>query len=286
MGDSAQGWSELSLAKKTGVVLLLFGLFSFIVSSAFDDLPSSSRPARGTDSTEQVRNAMANEARRKEEEQERLRQEQTRLAAIEAARPPAERAAMAISALSGGSDDLAAAVCRARELLGPLQAKDRGAPDVRKAIAMLQTKEVAALRATQVEFEKFRGLVCRDGSASDTCLCHGSHRGCCSHHGGVAGCEPLPTEINCAFDPVDAAPAAPPSPVSNSKAAPVPRAADAQTRSAPRPTSAPESVASAIQADQPMARSPAVLDEAPPPPKALAPEALPAAPSGGAPAPN
>ena len=32
------------------------------------------------------------------------------------------------------------------------------------------------------------GLLCRDGTLSPTCSCAGSHRGCCSHHGGVAGC--------------------------------------------------------------------------------------------------
>ncbi len=31
-------------------------------------------------------------------------------------------------------------------------------------------------------------LLCRDGSLSPSCICGGSHRGCCSHHGGVAGC--------------------------------------------------------------------------------------------------
>lgn len=35
----------------------------------------------------------------------------------------------------------------------------------------------------------FQGvLMCNDGTASPTCSCGGSHRGCCSHHGGVAGC--------------------------------------------------------------------------------------------------
>jgi hypothetical protein len=29
---------------------------------------------------------------------------------------------------------------------------------------------------------------CRDGTLSPTCVCGGSLRGCCSHHGGVAGC--------------------------------------------------------------------------------------------------
>ena len=31
-------------------------------------------------------------------------------------------------------------------------------------------------------------LMCRDGTPSPSCVCGGSHRGCCSHHGGVAGC--------------------------------------------------------------------------------------------------
>lgn len=32
-------------------------------------------------------------------------------------------------------------------------------------------------------------LRCGDGSLSPSCMCGGSHRGCCSRHGGVAGCE-------------------------------------------------------------------------------------------------
>jgi len=31
-------------------------------------------------------------------------------------------------------------------------------------------------------------LMCNDGTESPSCTCGGSHRGCCSHHGGVAGC--------------------------------------------------------------------------------------------------
>jgi hypothetical protein len=33
------------------------------------------------------------------------------------------------------------------------------------------------------------GLRCCDGSLSPSCSCSGSHRGCCSHHGGVCGCQ-------------------------------------------------------------------------------------------------
>jgi hypothetical protein len=31
-------------------------------------------------------------------------------------------------------------------------------------------------------------LQCCDGTVSPSCSCGGSHRGCCSHHGGVCGC--------------------------------------------------------------------------------------------------
>ncbi|MFO0756987.1 MAG: hypothetical protein U0359_10865 [Byssovorax sp.] len=52
------------------------------------------------------------------------------------------------------------------------------------AAAAKQAAEERAQRAAN------RSLLCNDGSISG-CSCSGSHRGCCSHHGGVAGCEPL-----------------------------------------------------------------------------------------------
>jgi hypothetical protein len=33
------------------------------------------------------------------------------------------------------------------------------------------------------------GLLCNDGTLSPSCSCGGPHRGCCSHHGGIAGCQ-------------------------------------------------------------------------------------------------
>lgn len=36
---------------------------------------------------------------------------------------------------------------------------------------------------------RVRYLLCRDGTTSPSCVCGGPKRGCCSHHGGVAGCE-------------------------------------------------------------------------------------------------
>ncbi|HEY0191058.1 MAG TPA: hypothetical protein VGC42_08045, partial [Kofleriaceae bacterium] len=48
-------------------------------------------------------------------------------------------------------------------------------------------QELAAQRAQQREAAS--GLMCNDGTLSPTCSCGGSHRGCCSWHGGVAGCQ-------------------------------------------------------------------------------------------------
>lgn len=45
-------------------------------------------------------------------------------------------------------------------------------------------KEEAAARAWA-----YRPLRCNDGTVSPSCVCGGSRRGCCSHHGGVAGCD-------------------------------------------------------------------------------------------------
>lgn len=38
-------------------------------------------------------------------------------------------------------------------------------------------------------YEVIQVLMCNDGTESPTCTCGGPRRGCCSHHGGVSGCE-------------------------------------------------------------------------------------------------
>lgn len=38
-------------------------------------------------------------------------------------------------------------------------------------------------------YEVIQVLMCNDGTESPTCACGGPRRGCCSHHGGVSGCE-------------------------------------------------------------------------------------------------
>lgn len=67
------------------------------------------------------------------------------------------------------------------------------------ALALLEsvrgTPEEASIRAAIEKARKRswaaagKSLKCCDGTISDSCSCGGSHRGCCSHHGGVCGCE-------------------------------------------------------------------------------------------------
>jgi hypothetical protein len=69
------------------------------------------------------------------------------------------------------------------------------------AVAKRKAKREEAEEARRREREEARqardaarasepsGLLCCDGSLSPSCSCGGSHRGCCSHHGGICGCE-------------------------------------------------------------------------------------------------
>jgi hypothetical protein len=66
-----------------------------------------------------------------------------------------------------------------------------------RRIAELETEKRAAIvEENKAEVSRFREehksdpppLLCRDGSESGSCVCGGSRRGCCSSHGGVAGC--------------------------------------------------------------------------------------------------
>jgi hypothetical protein len=67
----------------------------------------------------------------------------------------------------------------------------------RRALARQQAAEERALarqraaeeRVRRAEERSYSSLRCCDGSLSPSCTCGGSHRGCCSHHGGVCGCE-------------------------------------------------------------------------------------------------
>jgi hypothetical protein len=51
-----------------------------------------------------------------------------------------------------------------------------------------QREQEEARQRRRMEMRSMAPLRCRDGTLSPSCICGGSRRGCCSHHGGVAGC--------------------------------------------------------------------------------------------------
>ncbi|MBA3465703.1 MAG: hypothetical protein H0T46_37570 [Deltaproteobacteria bacterium] len=51
-----------------------------------------------------------------------------------------------------------------------------------------QQREAARIRAEKRAEWSSSPLLCRDGALSPSCTCGGNHQGCCSHHGGIAGC--------------------------------------------------------------------------------------------------
>jgi hypothetical protein len=124
-------------------------------------------------------------------EQEKARSEKV---AVEASWTPEDRAQLAVHQLNVSANE--ESVCAARKLLNPIAQADRKKPDVVKAYARLHNRETEVLTKMRADADEYRTVICRDGSASD-CKCKGSRRGCCSSHGGVASCEPLPNEIIC-----------------------------------------------------------------------------------------
>lgn len=68
--------------------------------------------------------------------------------------------------------------------------EQRAAAARKQAVAERKQRrqQAAAQRAAERRSRSYRSLRCRDGTYSPSCTCGGSRRGCCSHHGGVAGC--------------------------------------------------------------------------------------------------
>jgi hypothetical protein len=76
--------------------------------------------------------------------------------------------------------------CCPSEELAALVDSVRGTPEegrLRAATDAAKKRHDAAVKDAQ------RSAKCCDGTLSDSCLCRDIHQGCCSHHGGVCGCE-------------------------------------------------------------------------------------------------
>lgn len=75
------------------------------------------------------------------------------------------------------------------------RAEQQLAQERRRAAALEKRRQAeeerkARRRAAQERRRQrmYAPLLCNDGTLSPSCTCSGSWRGCCSHHGGVAGC--------------------------------------------------------------------------------------------------
>lgn len=185
-----------------GAILLFFG--GLTVTGVVNGIDARERgaleaieQARSEQEAARQREAQAlaeREARARQELEERLRTETER--AAEARRTPQDRAAIASNILIGGGE-LHDRVCGARRALARVRPEDRAVPEVRAALRQLRAAERDDLREFRASFRQGRHILCSDGWAS-SCECSRSNRrGCCSWHGGIRGCEPLPTEITC-----------------------------------------------------------------------------------------
>ena len=75
-----------------------------------------------------------------------------------------------------------------REAQEAAEERRRAAREAATAAQEAAEERRRAAREAAAAQESEKVLMCRDGSISG-CPCAGSHRGCCSHHGGVAGCQ-------------------------------------------------------------------------------------------------
>ena len=100
-----------------------------------------------------------------------------------------EKAETACQGVASESSRLAKAQTRITRL-----AEQEARTEKARALAEAQKAKLRLAKLKQQESavrerEASKRLMCCDGTASPSCSCYGSHRGCCSHHGGVCGCE-------------------------------------------------------------------------------------------------
>lgn len=100
-----------------------------------------------------------------------------------------DKAQAACEAVPSESNRLAKAQKRVIYLAEQEQRAERAREQAAIQKAKLRLAKMKQKEAEAEEREASRRLMCCDGTPSPSCSCYGSHRGCCSHHGGVCGCE-------------------------------------------------------------------------------------------------
>lgn len=121
--------------------------------------------------------------------------------ATDARRTQADRVAAASRILS--SEDTATPLeryCAAERELGPLPPGAARMSAFRPVFRAFRLAHRAALEDAREAARPGRMILCCDGMPSPSCECGRRNRsGCCSWHGGICGCEPLPDEVFCAI---------------------------------------------------------------------------------------
>lgn len=79
---------------------------------------------------------------------------------------------------------------RLQEQLEAARAADEAARAEEERQARARSTSQGQSQTAAPASDRTRYLLCRDGTTSPSCVCGGPRRGCCSRHGGVAGCEP------------------------------------------------------------------------------------------------
>jgi hypothetical protein len=79
-------------------------------------------------------------------------------------------------------------VVRKKQEAANRRAEAAQAKEDKKRAAIEAREQRRRAAAERREARASRGLMCNDGTESPGCSCGGSWRGCCSRHGGVAGC--------------------------------------------------------------------------------------------------
>lgn len=109
----------------------------------------------------------------------------TRQAATEVVEPLAKRSAAVREQIAPGLEQAR----KTREAQEAAEEHRRAAREADVAAQEAAEERRRAAREAAASVQGSRGvLYCRDGSISG-CSCTGPRRGCCSHHGGVAGCQ-------------------------------------------------------------------------------------------------
>lgn len=179
------------------LLVMLFGVCAFCgVSSWWNNTTREYNLKQQQERNEQ----QAREQKRAEEQRAYEQQKRETKAMEERARTqqrslmlaqlPEDRAKAATALLTARGDEALCGFCQSAFYTDSFSEAEAKLPAVVQVRALRKMREAQELAKAQQESNKNRGLLCADGTSSPSCTCGGPRRGCCSHHGGVKGCEP------------------------------------------------------------------------------------------------